>query len=231
MVDREVSIGYRELLALPLVERTITLTCVSNEVGGTLAGNATWLGYPLAELLTRAGVHRDADMVLSSSADGFTVSTPLAAVTDGRDALLAVAMNGAALPAEHGFPARMVVPGLYGYVSATKWVVDLEVTRFDRAQAYWTQRGYAAQAPVRTFSRIDVPKSFARLPAGPVVVAGVAWAQHRGISTVQVRAGWPGRATGAEFGRGACRRACAPKVRGSCAVPGKCLGVGCLRRR
>jgi len=204
MVDRELVLSYADLLGLGLVERTITLTCVSNEVGGTLAGNATWLGYPLADLLARVGVHPDADMLLSASGDGFTVSTPLSALTDGRDALLAVGMNGAPLPAEHGFPARMVVPGLYGYVSATKWVVDLEVTRFDRASAYWTQRGYAAQAPIRTFSRIDVPKSFARLAAGPVAVAGMAWAQHRGIGSVQVRVdGGPWQAARIGGGAGA----------------------------
>ncbi len=134
-VDREVSLTYRDLLAMPLVERTITLTCVSNEVGGTLAGNATWLGVPVAEVLRRAGVQPDADMVLSRSSDGFTASTPVSALTDGRDALLAVGMNGAALPYEHGFPVRMIVPGLYGFVSATKWLTALEVTRFDRAQS------------------------------------------------------------------------------------------------
>ena len=126
--------------------------------------------------------------MLSRSTDGFTASTPLAALTDGRHALLAVGMNGAPLPYEHGFPVRMVVPGLYGYVSATKWLADLEVTRFDRAQAYWTRRGWAAQAPIRTFSRIDVPKPFAQVPAGPAAVAGVAWAQHRGVARVEVRA-------------------------------------------
>ncbi len=126
-------------------------------------------------------------MVLSGSSDGFSASTPMAALTDGRDALFAVGMNGAPLPYEHGFPVRMVVPGLYGYVSATKWLTDLEVTRFDRAQAYWTRRGWAPQAPVRTFSRIDVPRPFAQVPAGPAAVAGIAWAQHRGIARVEVR--------------------------------------------
>jgi DMSO/TMAO reductase YedYZ molybdopterin-dependent catalytic subunit len=187
MVERELELSFRELLAMPLVERTITLTCVSNEVGGTLAGNAQWLGVPVRTLLERAGVGPGADMVFSRSSDGFTASTPLAALTDGRDALLAVGMNGRPLPPEHGFPVRMVVPGLYGYVSATKWLVDLEVTRFDRQQAYWTERGWAAQAPIRTFSRIDVPRPFARVAAGRVAVGGVAWAQRRGISSVQVR--------------------------------------------
>jgi DMSO/TMAO reductase YedYZ molybdopterin-dependent catalytic subunit len=187
MVDHEVSLTFDDLLRQPLVERFITLTCVSNEVGGNLMGNAVWLGYPLKDLLSRAGTHSDADMVLSTSVDGMTISTPLAELTDGRDAMLAVAMNGSPLPVEHGFPVRMVVPGLYGYVSATKWVVDLEVTRFDRKQAYWTPRGYAAKAPIKTSSRIDVPGSFAHVNAGTIAVAGVAWAQHRGIDSVQVR--------------------------------------------
>jgi DMSO/TMAO reductase YedYZ molybdopterin-dependent catalytic subunit len=187
LVERELELSFRDLLAMPLVERTITLTCVSNEVGGTLAGNATWLGLPVRSLLERVGVRPEADMVLSRSSDGFTASTPVDALTDGRDALLAVAMNGEPLPYEHGFPVRMVVPGLYGYVSATKWLVDLEVTRFDRAQAYWTRRGWAPRAPIKTFSRIDVPRPFARVAAGKVAVAGVAWAQRRGVGQVEVR--------------------------------------------
>jgi DMSO/TMAO reductase YedYZ molybdopterin-dependent catalytic subunit len=187
LVDREVRLDYAALLAGRLVERDVTLTCVSNEVGGDLVGNATWLGLPIGPLLREAGLRPEADMVLSTSADGFTVSTPLAALTDGRDALLAIGMNGGPLPLEHGFPVRMVVPGLYGYVSATKWLVDLEVTRFDRDVAYWTTRGWAERAPVKTESRIDVPRDGARLAAGRVAVAGVAWAQHRGIERVEVR--------------------------------------------
>jgi DMSO/TMAO reductase YedYZ molybdopterin-dependent catalytic subunit len=187
LVNREMRLDFAALLKGGLVERDVTLTCVSNEVGGDLIGNATWLGLPIGPLLRQAGPRPQADMVLSTSADGFTVSTPLAVLTDGRDALLAVGMNGAPLPVEHGFPVRMVVPGLYGYVSATKWVVDLEVTRFDKAVAYWTTRGWADRAPVKTQSRIDVPRDGARLAAGRVAVAGVAWAQHRGIERVEVR--------------------------------------------
>ena len=187
MVDREVSLDYAQILASPLVERDVTLMCVSNEVGGDLIGNARWLGLPIAPLLAQAGPQTHADMILSTSADGFTCSTPLEVLTDGRDALLAVGMNGEPLPVEHGFPVRMVVPGLYGFVSATKWVVDLEVTRFDRAQAYWTSRGWAAKAPVKTGSRIDVPRAGGRVKAGRAAVAGVAWAQHRGVEAVQVR--------------------------------------------
>lgn len=187
MVDRELELSMDDLRKRTAIEKVVTLTCVSNEVGGDLIGTAAWTGYPLADLLAAAGVHPDADMLLSRSADGFTAGTPVAAVTDGRDALLAVGMNGAPLPIEHGYPARLVVPGLYGYVSATKWVVDLELTRFDRALAYWTVRGWSAYGPIKTASRIDVPRAFATLAPGPTTVAGVAWAQHRGIAAVEVQ--------------------------------------------
>ncbi|WP_067564767.1 molybdopterin-dependent oxidoreductase [Nocardia acidivorans] len=187
MTDRTVEFDMDRLRTLPAVERIVTLTCVSNEVGGELAGTARWLGYPLADLLAAAGVHPDADMLLSRSIDGFTAGTPVSAILDGRDALLAIGMNGAPLPIVHGYPARLIVPGLYGYVSATKWVVDLELTRFDAARAYWTDRGWADRAPIKTASRIDVPAAFATVPAGPVTVAGTAWAQRRGIAGVQVR--------------------------------------------
>lgn len=187
MVDREIALTFDDLYRMSAVDRVITLTCVSNQVGGNLVGNARWTGYPLADLLASAGLDPDADMLLSRSVDGFTASTPLAAILDGRDALLAVAMNGQPLPLEHGYPARLVVPGLYGYVSATKWVSELEITRFDRASAYWTERGWAAQAPIKMSSSIEVPAGFDRLKAGSVVVAGVAWAQRRGIESVEVR--------------------------------------------
>ncbi|MGH3319238.1 MAG: molybdopterin-dependent oxidoreductase [Streptosporangiaceae bacterium] len=185
MVDREVELTFDELLRRPMIERDITLTCVSNEVNGGLVGNARWLGFPLADLLREAGVHRDADQILSRSSNGWTCGTPTAVVMDGRDAMLAVGMNGQPLPVAHGFPARMVVPGLYGYVSATKWVVDIELTRFADARAYWAQRGWAVKGPIHTMSRIDRPLSDVR--AGRVAVAGVAWAQHRGIERVEVR--------------------------------------------
>ncbi len=189
LVDRELDLSFDDLLARRLVERRITLTCVSNPVGGEYVGTATWIGVPVRDLLREAGVRPAADAVRSRSADGFTAGTPLSALRDdGRDALVAVAMNGEPLPLEHGFPARLVTPGLYGYVSATKWLVDLEVTRFADFEAYWTTRGYAAQAPIKTSSRIDVPRPFARVPAGVVVVAGVAWSQDRGIRAVEVRA-------------------------------------------
>ena len=190
MVDKEISLDYADLIGRPQVERTITLTCVSNEVGGDLAGNATWVGTRIADLLKEAGPQSGADCVLCTSVDGFTSSTPLDALTDGRDALLAVAMNGEILPQAHGFPVRMVVPGLYGYVSACKWVIDLEVTQFSKVNAYWTQRGWSDHAPIKTSSRIDVPKGFAQVKAGEkVVLAGVAWAQQRGIAKVEVQIG------------------------------------------
>jgi DMSO/TMAO reductase YedYZ molybdopterin-dependent catalytic subunit len=185
LVENEVSITWDDLLALPLEESVTTLTCVSNEVGGDLIGNALWLGYPIRELLARAVPLPDADMVLSRSIDGFTASTPIEALTDDRNAILAVGMNGEPLPAEHGFPVRMVVPGLYGYVSATKWVVDLEVTRFDSARAYWTDRGWSERGPIKLQSRIDVPRG--GVDAGTTVIAGVAWQQHVGVSGVEVQ--------------------------------------------
>ncbi|PWC05903.1 molybdopterin-dependent oxidoreductase [Agromyces badenianii] len=187
LVDREVTLSWNELLALPLEESITTLACVSNEVGGGLIGNAVWLGYPIRELLARASPAADADMVLSRSVDGFTASTPLAVLQDDRNAILAVGMNGAPLPAEHGFPVRMVVPGLYGYVSATKWVVDLEVTRFDAASAYWTDRGWSERGPIKLSSRIDVPRRGQSVSVDSAVLAGVAWHQHVGIDGVEVQ--------------------------------------------
>jgi DMSO/TMAO reductase YedYZ molybdopterin-dependent catalytic subunit len=187
-VRRQLDLDFRQLLARPLIERDITLSCVSNEVGGRYAGTARWVGAPLRELLEEAGVQPGADQLVSRSADGFTVGTPTAAVLDGRDAMLAVAMNGEPLPLVHGFPVRMLVPGLYGYVSATKWLVDLELTSFDDFDPYWVRRGWARQAPVKTMSRIDTPRPLGRVAVGKVAVAGVAWAQHRGIRRVEVRA-------------------------------------------
>jgi DMSO/TMAO reductase YedYZ molybdopterin-dependent catalytic subunit len=185
MVDREISISFAELLRRPLIEDYVTLTCVSNPVAGPYIGNALWLGASLAALLRSARVKAGADQLLCTSVDGFTSGTPIQTIMDGRDALLAVAMNGSPLPVAHGFPVRMVTPGLYGYVSATKWVTDIKVTTFAAESAYWSQRGWSQQAPIKTESRIDVPTTSVK--AGRTPVAGVAWAQHKGIDAVHVR--------------------------------------------
>lgn len=187
MVDNELTLDWDDLMDMQAEERIITLTCVSNEVGGNLAGTARWIGYPIKKILERAGVQDDADMLFSTSVDGWTSGTPIDAVTDGRDAMLVIGMNGEPLPLEHGYPVRQVVPGLYGYVSACKWVVDWEITRFDKAEAYWTKRNWGVKGPIKTASRIDRPEGLSRHPVGDVVIAGTAWAQHRGISKVEVR--------------------------------------------
>ncbi len=186
MVEREITLTYEDLVARPMTQRWVTLNCVSNEVGGSLIGNAWWSGVRIADVLAEAGVSPDADAVRQTSEDGWTCGTPLAALTDDRAAMLVVGMNGRPLPIEHGFPVRMIVPGLYGFVSATKWLVDLEVTRFADFEAYWTGKGWAEQAPVRISSRIDVPGSGDEVPAGDVRLGGVAWAQHTGIARVEV---------------------------------------------
>ncbi|WP_226761158.1 molybdopterin-dependent oxidoreductase [Arthrobacter sp. SO3] len=187
LVEKEVSLDFAALLAKPLVERHATIACVSNEVGGDLIGNARWLGWPVRELLALAGPKDGADMVLSRSADGWTAGTPLEVLTDNRDALLAIGMNGEPLPLEHGFPVRLIVPGLYGYVSATKWVTELKVTRFADDVGYWTPRGWSERGPVKTSSRIDVPRDGRSVSAGTVAFGGVAWAQHTGIGRVELR--------------------------------------------
>ncbi len=188
MLDREITLSYDQLRQRPLIERWITLCCVSNEVGGNLVGNARWLGARLADLLREAGVHADADQLVLSSADGMTIGAPTKAVLDGRDALIAIGMNGDPLPVEHGFPARIVVPGLYGYVSACKWVVDIEATTFAQRKAYWVQGGWAQQTDIKLESRIDTPQSGGTVQAGkPVAIAGVAWDQHVGVSKVEVQ--------------------------------------------
>jgi DMSO/TMAO reductase YedYZ molybdopterin-dependent catalytic subunit len=188
-VDRPYTITYADLLDMPLIERDVTLSCVSNEVGGDLVGNARWLGVPLADVLDRAGVSDDAEQVVGRSVDDFTVGFPVEAVYDGRDALVAVGMNGDPLPLEHGFPARLVVAGLYGYVSATKWLSSIELTGWDEFDAYWVPRGWAKEAPIKTQSRIDTPTNRSALEPGMHSVAGVAWAPHRGISKVEVKLG------------------------------------------
>jgi DMSO/TMAO reductase YedYZ molybdopterin-dependent catalytic subunit len=188
MVDRPLTLTYDELLAMPLIERDLTLTCVSNEVGGPYVSTGRWLGVPFSEILRRVGVQPGVDQVFSTSSDsGYTCSTPFQAVADGRDAMIVVGLNGEVLPDERGYPARMLVPGLYGFVSATKWLERIEFTTYDRRTAYWTERKWATDAPVLTQSRIDVPASLGSVPKDRPVLAGVAWAQHRGIEKVEIR--------------------------------------------
>ncbi|HYH71893.1 MAG TPA: molybdopterin-dependent oxidoreductase [Nocardioides sp.] len=187
-VEQEVTLTFDDLAAMRTVERDITLTCVSNEVGGPYIGSARWLGVPLADVLARAGIDATrADQILSTDVDGMTISTPLDVALDGRDALIAIGMNGEPLPRTHGFPARMVVPGLYGFVSACKWITRMTLTTYDAEQAYWTERDWAIDAPIKLSSRIDTPKPLSETPAGKVVVGGIAWAQHVGIEKVEVR--------------------------------------------
>ncbi|MFJ2441865.1 molybdopterin-dependent oxidoreductase [Streptomyces sp. NPDC087658] len=191
-VSRPLTLSFDDLLRRELIERDITLTCVSNEVGGPYVGNARWIGVRLADLLREAGVRLPsrggpADQIVARSVDGMTIGSPVETVMDGRDAMLAMGMNGEPLPFDHGFPVRMVVPGLYGYVSACKWLQDLELTTFADYDAYWVKRSWSQQAPVKTESRIDTPRPFASPQAGTVPVAGVAWAQQRGIARVEVR--------------------------------------------
>ncbi len=181
MVDKPLTFSYDDLLARPQVERIVTLCCVSNEVGGEYISNASFQGVLLADLLREAGVQSGAQQVFSTSLDGWTCGFPVAVALDGRDAMIAVGMNGAPLPLEHGFPARLVVPGLYGYVSATKWLRKIELTTWDAAEGFWVPRGWARDAPVKTQSRIDVPREGEHVTAGPTKIAGIAWAQHRGV--------------------------------------------------
>jgi DMSO/TMAO reductase YedYZ molybdopterin-dependent catalytic subunit len=187
MVAREVTLTFEDLIRQPLIEDWVTLCCVSNPVGGPYIGNARWLGASLGRLLRAAGIRAGADQLLCTSVDGFTSGTPVQTAMDGRDAMLAVAMNGSPLPVAHGFPVRMVVPGLYGYVSACKWITDIKVTTFASETPYWAQRGWSKQAPVKTESRIDVPNGSSTVRAGRTQVAGVAWAQHKGVDAVHVR--------------------------------------------
>ena len=194
MVDRPYELTYDELVAMPLHEQYVTIACVSNEVGGGLVGNALWTGVRLKELLERAGVDPAATQIVGRAVDGFTAGFPTAwALADDREALVAVAMNGEPLPPNHGFPARLIVPGLYGYVSATKWLAEIELTTLDAFDAYWVPLGWDKEAPILTQSRIDVPRDGARVEAGTVAVAGVAWAPDRGIEAVEVQiddSGW-----------------------------------------
>jgi DMSO/TMAO reductase YedYZ molybdopterin-dependent catalytic subunit len=203
-VDQEVMFGFDDLLEMPLIERDITLTCVSNEVGGPYVGGTRWTGARLTDLLDRAGIGSTAaDQILSTDVDGMTISTPLDLATDGRDAMIAIAMDGQPLPRDHGYPARMVVPGLYGYVSACKWITRMTLTTYAEKTAYWTDRGWAIEAPIKLMSRIDTPKPLADVKAGKTFIGGVAWHQHRGLTGVQVRIDggeWQDARLGADVG-------------------------------
>ena len=190
MVDNELEITFADLLERPMIERDITLSCVSNRIGGGLVGNARWQGVRMKELLEEAGVQNGATQVVSRSIDGWNCGSPTSVIMDGRDAMLAIAMNGEPLPPEHGYPVRLVVPGLYGYVSATKWVTDIELTRWEDFDGYWVPRGWSKEGPVKTMARIDRPGNGRKLDVdedGMLTVAGLAWAVHRGISKVEVR--------------------------------------------
>jgi DMSO/TMAO reductase YedYZ molybdopterin-dependent catalytic subunit len=188
MVDHEVTLTYDQLVAMPLFEQYVTIACVSNVVGGDLVGNALWRGVHLRDVLAMAGVHPNATQIVGRSVDGFTVGFPTEwAMDPQRDPMIALGMNGAPLPVEHGYPARLIVPGLYGYVSATKWLAEIELTTLEAFDAYWVPLGWAKEAPILTQSRIDVPHDGEHLSVGPVAVAGVAWAPDRGVSKVEVR--------------------------------------------
>ncbi len=187
MVERPFSLTFEELAAMPLIERDITMTCVSNEVGGGYVGAARWLGVRLGDVLDRAGISGAPDQVLSTAVDGFTISTPLDVVRDGRDAMIAIGMNGTQLPEAHGFPARLITPGLYGFVGATKWLTRLTLTTYAAEQAYWTKRQWATDAPIKTSARVDTPRPLSTIKAGRTAIGGVAWAQHRGVGRVEVR--------------------------------------------
>jgi DMSO/TMAO reductase YedYZ molybdopterin-dependent catalytic subunit len=187
-VERELTFTFDELAAMPLIERDITLTCVSNSVGGKYVGSARWLGVRLTDLLNLAGVGNTADQMLATDVDGMTIGTPLELAMDGRDAMVAIGMNGEALPREHGFPARVVIPGLYGFISATKWVTRITLTTYAKDQSYWTKRDWATNAPIKISSRIDTPRAFETVKAGQVLIGGVAWAQRQGgVAKVEVR--------------------------------------------
>ena len=188
MIDHPLTLTYAELLALPLFEQYVTLECVSNVVGGNLIGNTLWTGVHLRQVLAEAGVRAGATQIVGRSVDGFTVGFPTAwALDPSREPMIAVGMNRVPLPAEHGYPARLIVPGLFGYVSATKWLSEIELTTLEAFDAYWVRLGWAKNGPILTGSRIDHPAGEAGLAAGPVDIDGLAWAPDRGVRKVEVR--------------------------------------------
>ena len=203
MVAHPLEFTYQELINRPAFELDDTIACVSNAVGGNLVGNARWLGIRLDDLIKEAAPTASADQVMGYSSDGFSAGFPLA-ILDGRDAMIAIGMNGESLPLAHGFPARIIVPGLYGYVSATKWLTEIELTRFDTKQGYWVPRGWSALGPIKTQSRIDTPRDGTTIKVGKIAIAGVAWAPTRGISLVEVKVGnepWRAATLGPELAK------------------------------
>ncbi|MGZ4555578.1 MAG: molybdopterin-dependent oxidoreductase [Mycobacteriaceae bacterium] len=209
MVDKEITLDFAQLVERPLVAQRVTFTCVSYEVGGDLVSTADWVGVPLRDLLLEAGVRSAAEQIYSTSSDGFTASTPVDVVMQpGRGAMLAVNMNGQPLPVEHGFPVRMLVPGLYGYVSATKWITDIELTTYAAARAYWTPRGWSDHGPIKIASKITAARRSVGASRNTVTVTGVAWYQSIGISAVEIRVdggGWQNARLGADGGKDAWR--------------------------
>jgi len=187
MVDDEVNLSYNDLRGLDQIERYATLSCVSNEVGGRLVGNALWTGVLLKDVLDMAGVRSGAEQVVGRSVDGWTAGFPVEFALDDREAMIAIGMNREILPTSHGFPARLVVPGLYGYVSATKWLTEIELTTWDAFDGYWIPRGWSKEGPIKTQSRIERPKHNSRIDAGPFTLGGVAWAPTLGITAVEVQ--------------------------------------------
>lgn len=187
MVDEEIVLTYQDIAEMDLVERYVTLSCVSNEVGARLIGNALWTGVMLSDLLDMAGVQQGADQIVGRSVDGWTAGFPTDIAFDGRDAMLAIGMNREVLPANHGFPARLVVPGLYGYVSATKWITEIELTTWDAFDAYWIPRGWAKEGPIKTQSRVDRPVNRSEIAQGSYTFGGVAWAPTKGIQNVEIQ--------------------------------------------
>ena len=187
MVDSEVTLTYADLQQMAQQDQFVTIACVSNDVGGRLVGNALWSGVKLMSVLESAGVSPDATQLVGRSFDGWTAGFPTEHLAGpGKDAMIALQMNREPLPAAHGFPARLIVPGLFGYVSATKWITEIEMTTLEAFDAYWVPLGWSKLGPILTQSRIDVPRPGAQVPIGQVEVAGVAWAPTRGISKVEV---------------------------------------------